>query len=899
MEEDHQQQSQQQPEPLLLAGQPQNNSLEGQALPSVADQSQQQQPLLPLPKSSSQQNINVPPIPNDPLSALRASKIFSKRSSSIVVGRGKENTEDLHSEPSSEDHLIRGAKVIVPMFKSSRVVLLVLVSMSILVTVILLTLVWVPTFSSSVYTLSEHNRRKEFNSIVSFVTQSIREVVIVSEASKNLLKYGFDFSNSTWIERAMYQIYKSEQQYHKGSTVSTYIGDVLGNVVGIVDSNGVDMLIVVNNSHTLLYQCQTDVVNSQDDVCLHQNNPNRILSRANMHNTINQALQYPGEPSFTPSYIDSTHPDVVLISLVNSIRLAKLDIFYYFGYDISTKKIGTYLQEFSKNIADSLVFVFESSTNNLISSSFYRFSYQNGNERKTSLNVHEIPRAVPISKALLYKLEGNFKNLRCGEYLSIAYADELIASHRICLEENIDWIIVFAVKQWTYISTLVIALIVALGFSSIILLFGMFFGICASLKVSQPIYRLIDLVKSVGEMDFDNLPDIQEKLFFSEMQELQENFLNMIKRVKSYRAFIPAHILQELESNNAKTQSLQQVDSKKPLGLARRISSRKMLNLHQKKISSPTMDLFALGLEGRYVTQMCVYLQGFDSIVEICEHKDILILLGEIYETLTNMSKTSSGQIGSFENNFVTVSWNSTKPQPNHEQKGVSTAKKFCSRINSIKDTRWRSYEIFRCHPQLYEGLKFRVTIASQLCQCGNIGTEEFKSHTIIGSIQKNVLTLADVAILYNIGVLITEDIFMICSTEYSMRYIDTADLAEDMSIANDSRSKVKKTKLFEVGESSDIILDEWIYELADKERKNKWAKYQKGCGLYFEQKYQEAKEIFTEFEQEYSKAYHVVDLPTQHMLSLCDQKLHEQGIIDHQQVGIESDQKVANRVVQ
>ncbi|KAF0978729.1 hypothetical protein FDP41_002549 [Naegleria fowleri] len=896
MEEEYQEQQPPSPPPQQQQLGPQHHiSMEGQQLlPSEKQQEhhqrQQQQPL----SSSSSQPFHhyTQSVPNEPISNLRAARLYTKRSSSIVVGKGKENTEETYSEDGDENNT-RGVRNIIPLFKSSRVVLLILVSSSILLTMILLTLVWVPTFSSSVYSLSEKNRLKEFNGIVSFITQSIREVVLVSEASKNLLKYGFDFSNSTWVERAMYQIYKSEQQFHKGSTVSTYIGDVLGNVVGIVNAYGVDMLVVINNTHTLLYQCQT----SDDDICVHNTKPNKILSGASMENTINQALRFPGEPSFTPSYVDTRNSDAVLISLVNSIQVENQEIFYYFGYDISTRKIGSYLSETCTNIADSLVFIFESTTNNLISSSFPRFSYYNGNERKTSLNMHEIPRAVVISETLLQKLEGNFKNLRCGEYMLVAHADELIASHRICLQEDIDWVIVFSVKQWTYISTLVITLIVALGFSFIILLFGIIFGILASLKFSQPIYRLIELVKSVGEMDFDNIPDTPEKLFFSEMQDLQTNFLDMIKRIKSYRAFIPTHILQELESNNAKSQSMQQEDFKKTLvGLGRRLSSRKLLL--QKKMVAPPKELFALGLEGRYVTQMCIFIQGFDSIVEICEHKDILVVLGEIYETLMNTTKSTSGQIGIFENNYITVSWNSTMHQPNHEQKGVSSGTKFFKKINSIKDTRWRSYELFRSNPKLYEDLRFRVTLATQLCQCGNIGTEEFKSHTIIGSIQKNVRTLIDVGIQYDIGILTTEDIFMICSTDYAMRYIDTADLAADMSVAS-SKYAVKQTKLFEVGESLDIILDEWIYELADKEHKSKWVKYQKGCSFYFEHKYQEAKEILSEFEQEYFKKYHIMDLPAQHMIQLCNQKMREQGIVDHQQVGIESDHKIASSVVQ
>ncbi|EFC43585.1 predicted protein [Naegleria gruberi] len=787
---------------------------------------------------------------------------LNKRSSSIVIGH--QSSDDDISIDAEEN---RNSS---PFYKSVKFSLLMLVGASVLLTVVLLTLIWIPTFSSSIYTLSEANRLKEFNSIVSFVSQTVREIVMVSESSKNLLKYDFNVSDVSVVERAMYQIYKSEQKFHKGLTYSTYIGDSFGNLVGIVDLNGKHMFVLVDSNNTQLFEC-VDIW--KNDLCVRSQTPNTSAPRLDMSVVVERGTLFLNSPSFTLSYVDSRFPYTVYITLVNSVSKAEdaslgIPFSFYFGYDISTTRISNYLNSESSDIPNSLAYILESSTGNIISSSFNDFYYGTPNARSSITNFPGGGRNKYIAETILGNLNSNIRNLRCGEQLFLSPGDEYITAHRICLEENIDWIIVFAVKQWTYVSTMVVAIVVALVASTVVTIIGFIIGIFFSLKMVEPFDSLIAMVRSVSYMDFA-LPKI-EPSFFSELSDLQQNFLLMISKIKSYRAFIPSHLLSELDAPNEKA-LVEDIQNKKPSGnLVRRLSSSKRLSQGalRKTMVFAQKDRFALGLEDRCISQVCIYIQGFKTITEDCDLKDIVFLLGEIYDSLIKTSKTTGGQIGLFENNLVTMSWNATKDQPKHELKALSTATSFLQKINIIKETRWRSYEVFRTFPKLLENIHFRVSVSSQLCQCGNIGTEEFKSFTILGSIQKNLFSLVNIAKQFNLGVLVTEDIHSACVTNFTMRYIENVDLAVDVRRARNNFAeplKQKSTKLYEVGESTAVNIDEWMYELQEKEKKERWLNYNRATLSFFEKDYNEAITLMDEFLKKFPD-----DLPALHFKAKC-----------------------------
>ncbi|KAF0973953.1 hypothetical protein FDP41_007037 [Naegleria fowleri] len=110
---------------------------------------------------------------------------------------------------------------------------------------------------------------------------------------------------------------------------------------------------------------------------------------------------------------------------------------------------------------------------------------------------------------------------------------------------------------------------------------------------------------------------------------------------------------------------------------------------------------------------------------------------------------------------------------------------------------------------------------------------------------------------------------------EKVQRFVDTKNCVDDTFIvsvitSNQELPPQHSTKVYELGGSLTVSQDEWMYELADQQKKNKWNSYNQACQLYFEKDYRGALEMFQEFYQSNTN-----DKPAEHMIRLCEQLLH------------------------
>ncbi|EFC48195.1 predicted protein [Naegleria gruberi] len=478
------------------------------------------------------------------------------------------------------------------------------------------------------------------------------------------------------------------------------------------------------------------------------------------------------------------------------------------------------------------------------------------------------------------------ETLKCNTMSTNMFTSRVTSAYRMCTQFNMDWIIIFSVPQWIYIGPMIIAICIALGISVLITIGGVIAGIVYSVKITKPFQNLIELFESVSRMELDFLNIKPSR--FKEVSKLQDQFLMMTQRIKQYRAFIPSHLLHQLENQDQPVEEINNSTMKHstgnnflavPSGSKRRASLNSATGLDTSMNNSSSMKksmgassnvLFKIGFEKRRVSSMVIYLDGFNLWVQNLSFNEITHLLTDIYEVLQKASLTNGAQIGNFENESVFLSWNSTERIKFHELKAAHTAATLRERMNQIRSTKWEQKDIFNQSPKMLEQFKVRFGILSQHAHCGNVGTKNSKSFTIIGSANNNLQLLMKKAKKFNLGIVITNDANVEISNDFHTRYVASTHLLNEDSTTSPliEIRRTEKVKLYEVGESKSVEMDEWMYELQSTEQKNKWKMYNEACSRFFCDECEEALPLFREYLQQNNQ-----DLPTLRMIEKCKKR--------------------------
>ena len=303
---------------------------------------------------------------------------LERANSSMQVIRVTPNNEeeDVDTSSSSSTKSRRQGKVpqknSKAFFLSIRFWMIILNSMLVVVSVLLLSGTWISVFTPTIIAASALQREQQFQSIVTFVSDTIREVSMVSDTMKQELSVAFDFRDYDMAEKKMYKLYKTELEYHEGLTVTSYIGDNRGTCFGVINWGGIPTLLNITTEDQKLYFCQ----DWEDlDYCKRNSTPDILLPKFDMSTIVESCNKFPGRKVFTPSYADPTMPQYTFISFLNSYRLDKPDangnLFeFYFAFDLTVQTISAYLHSSTEKIQGSSSFIIEQETDYIVASKY-------------------------------------------------------------------------------------------------------------------------------------------------------------------------------------------------------------------------------------------------------------------------------------------------------------------------------------------------------------------------------------------------------------------------------------------------------------------------------------------------------------------------------------------------
>lgn len=136
--------------------------------------------------------------------------------------------------------------------------------------------------------------------------------------------------------------------------------------------------------------------------------------------------------------------------------------------------------------------------------------------------------------------------------------------------------------------------------------------------------------------------------------------------MKSYRAFIPQHLLAKLDNNESMTEP----------SISSKFSSKKMDSdhAHSSSVHNPKNKfLFKLGVEQRQVVSAMIYFEGMEEISTNLKENELVNLFTNIFGVIQKFANTSNAMVGTLEKSSIIVSWNSYTSVQKPEEKALST----------------------------------------------------------------------------------------------------------------------------------------------------------------------------------------------------------------------------------
>ncbi|KAL9649170.1 hypothetical protein ABK040_004191 [Willaertia magna] len=265
------------------------------------------------------------------------------------------------------------------------------------------------------------------------------------------------------------------------------------------------------------------------------------------------------------------------------------------------------------------------------------------------------------------------------------------------------------------------------------------------------------------------------------------------------------------------------------------------------------MQKFELGVERKEITILGIKVSNFDLFLQELTLPNLFNFISEIFQVVQHLEKTSKSQIGNFDNGILPLIFNGGILQQDHILKAAKTAELLKKKLEVITK-KWNMRD---------SSCELPLAVVTERVVCGNLGTENSKSFTVLGGVHNNLSEVFKFNEKYRIAITLNESALKVCGDAFNTRPLGTVKLRNDFNIMESSR-------IYELGDSKEIKMDEWMYELQQQEVKGKWNSYCEGYSLFEEGNFSQALEKFNEFEEKNTD-----DLVVSDFIAICKHQMN------------------------
>ena len=253
---------------------------------------------------------------------------------------------------------------------SIKICLVLMVSMMILATLLVTSIIWLTSFASTVEVMATELTEHQFAFLVQQVNNTLSELVISSETSKNQMKIHVSQNTSDFdqLNLDLLQFVKSETKLHPiVEAVKLYNFEGYGNGFVTPKENVRPFILITTRPiFDTYYICDFGASSVVCPILLSQ------VPTFETGQVKKIAAKYPDTPIFSETFSSPGVP-VILISLVNSFRLENSTrVFDWIHYlDFSTTTFSWFLKESTDSIDGAIAFILEGQVEKKIVASKY------------------------------------------------------------------------------------------------------------------------------------------------------------------------------------------------------------------------------------------------------------------------------------------------------------------------------------------------------------------------------------------------------------------------------------------------------------------------------------------------------------------------------------------------
>ncbi|KAL9658034.1 hypothetical protein ABK040_012273 [Willaertia magna] len=262
-------------------------------------------------------------------------------------------------------------------YKSISCCLTTVISLSIVLSILFITAIWVSTFSASLITLADSNRRNEFNKLETYLRQTIKEIESYGQTVNGVLSKELDFKNLNKTENLVFSLFKSQYINTNGMVYLIWVADKDGNMVGFFNPFGsrpVNAVMIlqyasITGQKLYYYYCYNFFTKGY---CDRSSVPNQITATSGSQIRLYKlAIPSLGKTIWSPSYYDASTPGILHINMLTAFNTTYINDGKdnaVFAYDFAALSMRNYLNESTLHLPGVVAFVLETSTGKNVAS---------------------------------------------------------------------------------------------------------------------------------------------------------------------------------------------------------------------------------------------------------------------------------------------------------------------------------------------------------------------------------------------------------------------------------------------------------------------------------------------------------------------------------------------------
>jgi class 3 adenylate cyclase len=717
---------------------------------------------------------------------------------------------------------------------------------------------------------SDYTRKQAFESVMTFLSSSIRLHTTIERTGVAALPPNFNINDDETIYDYVYNAFMTNRNQNR-IMVNYYCGLKDGKFAGVSYTGDLQRIELFSNYadvNNLIYYPLSDYDSRTVNNSAAYTVP---LTDVTETSWLQKSLKV-NDSTWTDSYFLMDYPDFLYITFVTPLfnKASKA----YRGYcasDITTEGISKFIQ-YSDELPGTIAII-ERSSGFIIGTSdptIELFSVDGNNVVRATghsdLGNTEMEQMIKFTSE---KFGGNtFPQIKSGQFaytkLRINGENQAINVADFTDGFGIEWIVVQAIPMSTFYSRFYNSIIVICCVTVGLLFLSIIVSVVAAQIFMRPINNLVSTADDIRTLQLEKVEQdlTQTKSSFTEVKRLQQSLYAMNTRLKQFKSFIPDHILSIIEAEVREGKQVKAAAATKDhhsssasdKGSDKRSQSDtpsdsrgSSVSIHEGKTS--VNNTLTSGLNSGIVTVMAVQFPDFDALLEHYAATDILEASKDLFAVLRNCVRVSNGQFVNISSDKSLVCWNSFIPQADHRGRACRTAR---SCLESVK----------KLHEQWTKNslplLNISIAICSGPVLFGNLGTDKFLFFSIIGKAPMRSEKMCYLNTEWGTRIVCSDDVFQSAKEDFHLRPITR--LIDDKAIM-----------VYELGEHK--ASDEWINEMDTQvvQLVNPWVVYQQAYDLYEKQQYDLAIEKFTEHLEKNPD-----DIVVQKLIAQCREEIIE-----------------------